>query len=218
MCAGVGVCAHVCVRVCACVCVCTCLCLCVCVFVCVCVGAELGIRSSRSLHDARGLQSETLHGHSARFCLCLPHQTGGVEALKKTLHWDRHRSICCIQQNNNNSNISNSNCNNNNNNNTNTNTNHDHNGEKQNQALALPGSPLFNLLGGALFGVPVGFVLCLACTSLGTAICYFFFSVFGGPVVRWLFLEQVFLFVLCLACSCLGTAICCFYSVSLEAV
>jgi hypothetical protein len=29
----------------------------------------------------------------------------------------------------------------------------------KNQALALPGSPLFNLLGGALFGVPVGFVL-----------------------------------------------------------
>lgn len=59
------------------------------------------------------------------------------------------------------------------------------------QSLALPGSPLFNLLGGALFGVPVGFVVCLACTSLGTALCYFFFNVFGGPVVRWLFLEQL---------------------------
>ena len=83
----------------------------------------------------------------------------------------------------------------------------------KNQALALPGSPLFNLLGGALFGVPVGFVLCLACTSVGTAICYFFFSVFGGPVVRWLFLEQVFLcfFFVCLACTSLGTAICYFF-------
>ena len=59
------------------------------------------------------------------------------------------------------------------------------------QTLALPGSPLFNLLGGALFGVPVGFVVCLFCTSLGTALCYFFFHVFGGPVVRWLFLEQL---------------------------
>ena len=59
------------------------------------------------------------------------------------------------------------------------------------QTLALPGSPLFNLLGGALFGVPVGFVVCLLCTSLGTALCYFFFHVFGGPVVRWLFLEQL---------------------------
>jgi uncharacterized membrane protein YdjX (TVP38/TMEM64 family) len=58
-------------------------------------------------------------------------------------------------------------------------------------ATGLPGSPLFNLLGGALFGVPVGFVVCLVCTSLGTALCYFFFNVFGGPIVRWLFLEQV---------------------------
>merc|ERR1712216_613635 len=59
------------------------------------------------------------------------------------------------------------------------------------QAFALPGSPLFNLLGGALFGVPVGFIVCILCTSLGTALCYFFFNVFGGPVVRWLFMDQL---------------------------
>jgi len=57
--------------------------------------------------------------------------------------------------------------------------------------LALPGSPLFNLLGGALFGVPVGFIVCMACTSIGTALCYVFFQTFGGPVVRWLLLEQL---------------------------
>jgi hypothetical protein len=27
--------------------------------------------------------------------------------------------------------------------------------------------------------------------SVGTGLCYFFFNVFGGPLVRWLFLEQV---------------------------
>ena len=52
------------------------------------------------------------------------------------------------------------------------------------QALALPGSPLFNLLGGGLFGVAVGFPVCLACTGVGTAMCYAFYSTFGGPVVR----------------------------------
>jgi len=59
------------------------------------------------------------------------------------------------------------------------------------QTLALPGSPLFNLLGGALFGVPVGFAVCLLCTSLGTALCYLFYNTFGGPLVRRLFLEQL---------------------------
>mmetsp|Transcript_35105 Transcript_35105/g.54857 ORF Transcript_35105/g.54857 Transcript_35105/m.54857 type:complete len:240 (-) Transcript_35105:113-832(-) len=59
------------------------------------------------------------------------------------------------------------------------------------QALALPGSPLFNLLGGALFGVPVGFAVCLFCTSVGTALCYLFYATFGGPLVRRLFVEQL---------------------------
>ena len=59
------------------------------------------------------------------------------------------------------------------------------------QALALPGSPLFNLLGGALFGVHVGFPVCLACISIGTAICYVVFNTIGGPFVRRLFVEQL---------------------------
>uniref|UniRef100_A0A6U4TDB1 VTT domain-containing protein n=3 Tax=Hemiselmis andersenii TaxID=464988 RepID=A0A6U4TDB1_HEMAN len=58
-------------------------------------------------------------------------------------------------------------------------------------ALALPGSPLFNLLGGALFGVHVGFPLCLACISVGTALCYLVFNTIGGPFVRRLFVEQL---------------------------
>jgi len=58
-------------------------------------------------------------------------------------------------------------------------------------ALALPGSPLFNLLGGALFGVWVGFAACVVCTGLGTALCYLFYNTFGGPLVRRLFMDQL---------------------------
>ena len=43
---------------------------------------------------------------------------------------------------------------------------------------------------GALFGVPVGFCVCLACTALGTALCYLVYNTFGGPLVRRLFVEQ----------------------------
>ena len=61
------------------------------VFVCAHVGAELGVRSARSIHDARGLQGEALHRHPARLCLCLPRQTGkGIFFKKNKFKKKRH--------------------------------------------------------------------------------------------------------------------------------
>ena len=40
------------------------------------------------------------------------------------------------------------------------------------QTFAVPGSVFLNVLAGALFGLPVGFVICCTLTACGASFCY----------------------------------------------
>uniref|UniRef100_H3GE05 VTT domain-containing protein n=1 Tax=Phytophthora ramorum TaxID=164328 RepID=H3GE05_PHYRM len=55
------------------------------------------------------------------------------------------------------------------------------------QTFAIPGTVFFNLLGGALFGVTLGFPLCLAYNTLGSVFMFLLSRHFGRRVVTHLF-------------------------------
>ncbi|KAG1688989.1 hypothetical protein DVH05_002874 [Phytophthora capsici] len=55
------------------------------------------------------------------------------------------------------------------------------------QTFAIPGTVFFNLLGGALFGVTLGFPLCLAYNTLGSVFMFLLSRHFGRRVVTRFF-------------------------------
>ncbi|KAE8989747.1 hypothetical protein PF005_g29108 [Phytophthora fragariae] len=55
------------------------------------------------------------------------------------------------------------------------------------QTFAIPGTVFFNLLGGALFGVALGFPLCLAYNTLGSVLMFLLSRRFGRRVVTRFF-------------------------------
>ncbi|GMF24906.1 unnamed protein product [Phytophthora lilii] len=55
------------------------------------------------------------------------------------------------------------------------------------QTFAIPGTVFFNLLGGALFGVTLGFPLCLAYNTLGSVFMFLLSRHFGRRVVTHFF-------------------------------
>ncbi|KAG7375411.1 Transmembrane protein 41A [Phytophthora pseudosyringae] len=55
------------------------------------------------------------------------------------------------------------------------------------QTFAIPGTVFFNLLGGALFGVTLGFPLCLAYNTLGSVLMFLLSRRFGRRVVTRFF-------------------------------
>jgi uncharacterized membrane protein YdjX (TVP38/TMEM64 family) len=55
------------------------------------------------------------------------------------------------------------------------------------QTFAIPGTVFFNLLGGALFGVTLGFPLCLAYNTLGSVLMFLLSRHFGRRVVTRFF-------------------------------
>ncbi|GMF66659.1 unnamed protein product [Phytophthora fragariaefolia] len=55
------------------------------------------------------------------------------------------------------------------------------------QTFAIPGTVFFNLLGGALFGVALGFPLCLAYNTLGSVFMFLLSRRFGRRVVTHAF-------------------------------
>eukprot|EP01016_Furgasonia_blochmanni_P043166 TRINITY_DN5819_c0_g1_i10.p1 TRINITY_DN5819_c0_g1~~TRINITY_DN5819_c0_g1_i10.p1 ORF type:complete len:259 (-),score=27.86 TRINITY_DN5819_c0_g1_i10:63-839(-) len=52
------------------------------------------------------------------------------------------------------------------------------------QTWCIPGTFFFNLLGGALFGIWVGFPVCLACNTLGAFFCYNLSRFFAGDLIH----------------------------------
>ncbi|KAL4455486.1 hypothetical protein ABPG74_012638 [Tetrahymena malaccensis] len=52
------------------------------------------------------------------------------------------------------------------------------------QTWCIPGTFVFNLLGGALFGIKVGFPICLACNTLGAFICFNISKYFAGDLIE----------------------------------
>jgi len=54
------------------------------------------------------------------------------------------------------------------------------------QAFSIPGPPLLNILGGALFGLWLTLGMATVCGSIGTALCYILVESFGkGLTIRW---------------------------------
>lgn len=54
------------------------------------------------------------------------------------------------------------------------------------QMFAIPGSIFLNLLGGALFGMPIGFLLVCLLSACGASSCYLLSNYFGrDQVLRW---------------------------------
>jgi len=51
------------------------------------------------------------------------------------------------------------------------------------QSFSLPGSPILNLLGGALFGTWIGLPLCCLLTAIGASLCYLLVSNFARHLV-----------------------------------
>ncbi|CAF0937022.1 unnamed protein product [Rotaria sp. Silwood1] len=51
------------------------------------------------------------------------------------------------------------------------------------QSFSLPGSAILNLLGGALFGIWIGFPLCCLLTAIGACFCYLLVSNFARNLV-----------------------------------
>lgn len=52
------------------------------------------------------------------------------------------------------------------------------------QTFAVPGSIMLSVLGGALFGLPIGLLLVCTCSAIGASNCYFISKFFGAPLVR----------------------------------
>ncbi|KAG2516797.1 hypothetical protein JM16_006197 [Phytophthora kernoviae] len=59
------------------------------------------------------------------------------------------------------------------------------------QTFAIPGTVFFNLLGGALFGVTLGFPLCLAYNTLGSVLMFLLSRHFGRRVVLHFFPKKL---------------------------
>lgn len=59
------------------------------------------------------------------------------------------------------------------------------------QTFAIPGTVFLNVLGGALFGVLVGFPLCCFLTAVGASCCYMLSSTCGRDVVQKYFPNQL---------------------------
>ncbi|RLN58938.1 hypothetical protein BBJ28_00022413 [Nothophytophthora sp. Chile5] len=59
------------------------------------------------------------------------------------------------------------------------------------QTFAIPGTVFFNLLGGALFGVALGFPLCLAYNTLGSVFMFLLSRRFGRRVVTRFFPQKL---------------------------
>lgn len=59
------------------------------------------------------------------------------------------------------------------------------------QTFAIPGTVFFNLLGGALFGVTLGFPLCLAYNTLGSVFMFLLSRHFGRRVVTNFFPKKL---------------------------
>ena len=60
------------------------------------------------------------------------------------------------------------------------------------QTWCIPGTFFFNLLGGSLFGVKLGWVLCVLMNTLGATFCFLLSKVFGGSVVHMPFFKSKF--------------------------
>ncbi len=52
------------------------------------------------------------------------------------------------------------------------------------QVWCIPGTFIFNLLGGALFGIKLGFVMCILMNSLGGFSCYMLSKIFCSDLVH----------------------------------
>ncbi|KAF1794010.1 Transmembrane protein TMEM64/TMEM41 [Phytophthora cactorum] len=62
------------------------------------------------------------------------------------------------------------------------------------QTFAIPGTVFFNLLGGALFGVTLGFPLCLAYNTLGSVFMFLVSRRFGRRMALYMIFLRVFPF------------------------
>jgi len=59
------------------------------------------------------------------------------------------------------------------------------------QTWCIPGTFLFNLLGGALFGMEAGFILCVLCNTIGALNAYLLSKFFLKDVVMTKFADQI---------------------------
>ncbi|XP_066992940.1 transmembrane protein 41A-A isoform X2 [Anabrus simplex] len=59
------------------------------------------------------------------------------------------------------------------------------------QAFSIPGSALLNILGGALFGLFVGFPLCCFLTAIGASCCFLLSRHFGKELLEKYFPQKV---------------------------
>ncbi|XP_075215512.1 transmembrane protein 41A-like [Lycorma delicatula] len=59
------------------------------------------------------------------------------------------------------------------------------------QAFIIPGSVFMNVLGGALFGVVIGFPLCCFLTAIGASCCFIMSKKFGRDTLQYYFPNQI---------------------------
>ncbi len=52
------------------------------------------------------------------------------------------------------------------------------------QAFAIPGPAIIAIVMAALFGGWTGGVMSMACSVLGSSVCYYLFKVIGGPILH----------------------------------
>ncbi|KAF7636601.1 hypothetical protein Mgra_00003997 [Meloidogyne graminicola] len=59
------------------------------------------------------------------------------------------------------------------------------------QTFAIPGSFLMNIIAGAIYGLPIGFLLCSVLTTIGSTLCYLFSELFSREYVLYYFGEKI---------------------------
>lgn len=59
------------------------------------------------------------------------------------------------------------------------------------QAFAIPGPALIAVVMAALFGGWLGGLMSMACSVVGSSLCYFLFKVIGGPILRKYFSSRL---------------------------
>ncbi|KRX02047.1 hypothetical protein PPERSA_07692 [Pseudocohnilembus persalinus] len=59
------------------------------------------------------------------------------------------------------------------------------------QTFCVPGTFIFNLLGGAFFGVKVGFIVCVLCNTFGAYFCFLLSKYFGKEIIETKLQKQV---------------------------
>nr|CAD2167218.1 unnamed protein product [Meloidogyne enterolobii] len=59
------------------------------------------------------------------------------------------------------------------------------------QTFAIPGSFFMNIIAGAIYGLPIGFLLCSVLTTIGSTLCYLFSELFSREYVLYYFGEKI---------------------------